>query len=68
MNIPLRIRILRALELSPMSIQQLARCLSASRAKVDLSLSLLYAEGSADRTRSPEHRNGRPANIWRVVL
>lgn len=57
---PIRIRILTALELQPMTIRQLSQCLSVSRRNVERWISLYRSIGAM------ECIHGRP-NIWRVV-
>ena len=63
--IPLRIRILTALELQPMTIRQLSQCLSCYRESIDRWIYAYRKCGAVQCT--PGHYNGRPANIWRVV-
>lgn len=60
---PLRIRILRALELAPMTVRDLARCLCASRRAVWVALQSV----DADRMRRPGRRAGHPEHLYRVA-
>jgi predicted ArsR family transcriptional regulator len=61
--IPLRIRIPRALELAPMTVRELARCLSVSPHAVWSTLQELEAA----RARNPVRRNGHPGHLYRIA-
>jgi DNA-binding transcriptional ArsR family regulator len=64
---PLRIRILRALELCPMTVDELARALDARHDNTSnwlIELRKLEAVKVIDRRKGCQILGGRPSNVW----
>ena len=60
----LSLRVLRALQLAPMTITDLARCLHASGASVRRNVDELLAAGLADKAGLRATRKSRPAVVF----
>lgn len=65
--LPLRCRILGALELAPMTILQLADSLDAGEAYVRRMIVELHKLGVLQETGIRRHGTGRPWKVWSVV-
>jgi predicted ArsR family transcriptional regulator len=61
---PLRIRILRALELSPMTVRDLARCLSASEGYIRDWMCDLEKVGDVECVGIDKPISARPWNVY----
>lgn len=64
---PLRVRILAALELAPMTTVQLSLALSANRVSVQHWVDELHRMGVIEPKRRQHVRNGRPRNVWGIA-
>lgn len=64
---PLRIRILRALELSPMTVRDLARCLCAPEASVRTWVRDMDRAGAVACCGRVKPMHARPWNVYRLA-
>lgn len=64
---PLRCRLLGALELAPMTITQVSRCLDAQPSYVQRLIAELRSLGVVRETGSMRRRTCRPEKLWQVA-
>lgn len=66
-QLPLRCRVIGAMELQPMTIPQISLCLDARPAYVQRVVSDLRSVGAARCAGSRHRRTGRPEKVWELV-
>jgi predicted transcriptional regulator len=63
----LRIRVITALELAPMTTPQLAKCLDARPTYVQRIIADLCGAGAVRETGSVYRRHSRPEKLWSIA-
>lgn len=64
---PVRCRLLRALELAPMTVRQASTCLSVGEQYARRTMFELYEMGVVREIGSRRHGTGRPRKVWEIA-